>query len=84
MEGGRVSADRRRDRRSGLWSGIGNELAVALRIVVGGEFEHPIEDKSPASRASPVEMEDQLVEIALEVSVVEAPRVRSEVPALGD
>jgi hypothetical protein len=52
--------------------------------VVDGELEHPIEEKPAASRASAIETEDKLVEIALQVSVIEAPLVRSQVPALGE
>ena len=59
-------------------------MAVAHRIVVDGELEHPIEEKPAASRASAIETEDKLVEIALQVSVIEAPLVRSQVPALGE
>src|SRR4051795_1190454 len=52
-------------------SGIEHEVAVAHGLVGDGELEDPIEDQSAAARAPAVEPEDELVEVAGQVGVVD-------------
>jgi hypothetical protein len=48
-----------------------------------GEFEQPVEDQASAARSAAVEAEDELVEVALQVCLVDRPLVGTEQPSLG-
>ena len=62
---------------------FGWELAVADQVVVNREFEQPVEDEASAPRPPSVEAENEFVEVALELRVIEASLVSPEVPAFG-
>ena len=58
----------------------GNELAIAHRVVVNGQPEHPVEEK-PATRRSPaIEPEGELVEVGRQVLGVHAALVGAKKP----
>jgi hypothetical protein len=48
-----------------------------------GEFQHPVEDHPSAARSTSVEAEDELVEVALEVRLVDRPLMGAQQPSLG-
>lgn len=52
-----------------LW--VGYQVAVTDRLVRNGELEHAIEDQASAARLAAVEAEDELVEVALQVCLVD-------------
>src|SRR5215469_17527472 len=62
-----MPARRRRGRRDLPWPLARDDVAVAHRIVAGGEFEHPVEHQAAAGRPAPVEAEHELVQVALQV-----------------
>ncbi len=74
---------RRRRRRCWLGPRVGHELAVADRVMINSELEHPVEDETSASRPPQVKTEGILVEIALEIRFAETSLVGPEIPALG-
>jgi len=59
---------------------VGDQLAVAHRLVGDGEFEHPVEEDASAARAASVEPEDELVEVALQVRLVDRTLMRAQQP----
>ncbi len=61
----RMAASSWRPGRDLLRLRVGDQLAVAHRLVGDGEFEHPVEEHASAARAASVEPEDELVEVAL-------------------
>ena len=63
---------------------VGDELSEAHRIVAHGEFEHAVEDEPSTPRSPAIEPEGELVEVALEMRLVEAPLVGPGHPALGE
>lgn len=64
--------------------GVGDELSVAHRIAVDGEFEQSVEKKPSARRALAIEAEDPLVEVIREMSFVEATLMSAREPPLGE
>ena len=48
-----------------------------------GEFQHAVEDHAPAARSASVEAEDELVEVALQVRLVDRALMGAEQPSLG-
>src|SRR5664279_3549473 len=48
-----------------------------------GEFEHAVEDHASAARATSVETEDELVEVALQVRLVDRTLMSTQEPPLG-
>ena len=64
------------------WCRGGDEVVVANRIVTDCEFEHAVEDESAAARGAPVEAEHELVEIALQMSLIDGALMGAEQPAL--
>jgi len=51
--------------------------------VAHGQFEQAIEDQAAAARAAAVEAEDELVEVAGQVGLVDGALVGAQQPALG-
>src|SRR5579875_396534 len=49
---------------------VSDQVPVAHRIVVDGEFDHAVEDQAPAAGSAPVEAEAELVQVALQVRVL--------------
>jgi len=78
----RMAASSWRPGRDSLRLRVGDELAVAHRLVGDGEFEHPVEDHASAARAASVEPEDELVEVALQVRLVDRTLMRAQQPPL--
>src|SRR5262249_58907425 len=62
----RVTACPGRRGRGLLRPGIGDQVAVAHRIVADGELKHAVEDQPPAPGSPPVEAEAELVEVGLQ------------------
>ena len=60
----------------------GGDVAVARRIVTGGELEQPVEDQPAAPRAAPVESEHELVQVALQVCFLDRALVGAQQPRL--
>ena len=73
--------------RGGWWLllglGVSDQVPVSHRIVADGEFEHAVEDQSPAAGPAPVEAEAELVQVALQVRVLDRALVGAQQPALG-
>ena len=64
------------------WCRSDDEVVVANWIVTDCEFEQAVEDESAAARGAPVEAEHELVEIALQMSLVDGALMGAEQPAL--
>ena len=58
----------------------GNELAIAHRVVVNGQLEHPVEEKPTTRRSPAIEPEGELVEVGRQVLGVHAALVGAEKP----
>ena len=56
---------------------------VADWLVDDRELEHPVEQQAAASRAATVEAEDELVEVARQMGVLDGALVGAEEPPLG-
>lgn len=67
---------------AGPW--VGDEVSVAHRVVVGGEFEHAVEDEPAAARPAPVEAEHELIQVARQVGIIDRPLMGAEQPPLGE
>jgi hypothetical protein len=67
--------------RLGPW--VDDQVAIAHRVVADSELKHAVEDHPPASGRSPVEPEHELVEVALEMTVINAALMGAEQPPLG-
>jgi hypothetical protein len=78
-----TTAAARRPMRSGARPGVGDQVAVAHRVVGGGELEHAVEDEPAAARAAAVEVEHELVEVAGQVRRVDRALVGAQQPPLG-
>src|SRR5437867_9829242 len=83
LQARRMPAPRWRSRRDLPWPLAGDDVAVAHRIVACSELEQPAEDESAASRAAPVEAEHELVQVALQMSLVDRALVGAQQPPLG-
>lgn len=62
---------------------VGYQVATADRVVGDGELEHAVEDHASAARSTSVEAEDELVEVALEVRLVDRTLMGAQQPSLG-
>src|SRR5215472_3428146 len=62
---------------------VGDQVAVAHRLVADSELEQAVEDQPPAGRPAPVEAEAELVEVALQVCVIDPALMGAEEPPLG-
>src|SRR5262249_44355054 len=78
----RVTACPGRRGRGLLRPGIGDQVAVAHRIVADGELKHAVEDQPPAPGSPPVEAEAELVEVGLQVRVIEPALMCAQQPPL--
>ena len=78
----RVAASSWRPGRDSLQLRVGYQFAVAHRLVGDGEFEYLVEDHASAARAASVEPEDELVEVALQVRLVDRTLMRAQQPPL--
>lgn len=77
------AADRPGRRAAGLArAGVGNDLAVADRLVGDGQLEDSVEDQAAAARAATVEAEHKLVEIGGQVRLIDRALVGAKQPAL--
>ena len=61
----------------------GDDVAVAHRVVAGGELEQPVEDQPAASRPAPIEAEHELIQVALQMRLLDRPLMGAQQPPLG-
>ena len=61
---GEQAAGQRRCRRRSRPGPAGDQVAVARRVVAGGELEHAVEQQPAAAGPAAVEAERELVEVA--------------------
>jgi hypothetical protein len=73
-----VSAGTGRRWRGLLGLGVGDEVAVADRIVADRELQDAVEDHASAGGGATVEPEGELVEVALQVGLVDGPLVGAQ------
>mgnify|MGYP001794749435 CR=1 FL=1 len=57
---------------------VGDQVTVTHPSVGDGKFEHAVEDHASAPRSAPVEAEDELVEVAGQVRLVDRTWMRVE------
>ena len=61
----------------------GEEVPEPDRVMQGGQLHGPVEDQAAARRAAAVEAEDELVQVALQMSLVHPALVNTQQPPLG-
>ena len=61
---------------------VDDQVAIAHRVVGDSELKHAVEDHPPASGRAPVEPEHELVEVALEMTVINAALMGAKQPPL--
>src|SRR5262249_45128973 len=71
LQARRMPAGCWRDRRGLPRPLAGHDVAVAHRVMAGGEFENPEEDQAAAARAAAVEAECELVQVALQMVLID-------------
>ena len=60
-----------------------DQVAVADRVVAGGELQQPVEHQAAAGRSAAVEAERELIEVARQVRLVDRALVGAQQPPLG-
>jgi hypothetical protein len=66
-----------------LWLGVGDQVAVAHRVVIDGELKYPMEEQPAATGVASIEAEHELVEVVGQVRVVDGALVGAQQPPLG-
>jgi hypothetical protein len=66
-----------------FWLRLGDQVAVAHRVVVDGELEDPVEQQAATARAAAVEAEHELVEVVGQVGVVDGALMGAQQPPFG-
>lgn len=63
--------------------GVDDQVAIADRGVRDGQLEHPEEEHPAAARAASVGAEDELVQVALQVCLVDRSLMGAQQPSFG-
>jgi hypothetical protein len=66
-----------------VWLRVGDQIAVAHRVVIDGELKYPIEQHPAATGTAPIETEHELVEVVSQVRVVDGALMGAQQPPLG-
>ena len=66
-----------------VWLRVGDQVAVAHRVVIDGELKYPIEQHPAATGTAPIETEHELVEVVSQVRVVDGALMGAQQPPLG-